>query len=152
MIVLQVNFQGQEFLAKSRYLSFFVAACSLGLDLPEKTTITTSETTAPEAAIIEESSGNLSPGIAEPTTTLKPEPAHPSEIPGYHQSIPLDGIRPVYNPQFATSDKVATLMFDDELVMGVAWDGEAKAYPVTVLRFREIVNDELAGIPTLVTW
>jgi hypothetical protein len=43
-------------------------------------------------------------------------------------------------------------LHDDELVLGVAWDGEAKAYPITVLRFREMVNDELAGIPTLVTW
>ena len=55
-------------------------------------------------------------------------------------------------PAFAKADEVASLMFDDELVMGVAWDGEAKAYTVTVMRFREMVNDELGGIPTLVTW
>ena len=37
-------------------------------------------------------------------------------------------------------------------IMGVAIEGEAKAYSVTVLRFREMVNDELAGWPILVTW
>ena len=37
-------------------------------------------------------------------------------------------------------------------VIGISLDGEAKAYPISVLRFREMVNDELAGIPTLVTW
>ena len=134
------------------FFPILAAACGPGLDLPEKTRVPTSAETAPGAVVTEESFGDLSEGIAEPTVTPKPDPAHPSEIPGYHQSVPLDGIRPVYNPQFAKVDDVATIMFDDELVMGVAWDGEAKAYPVTVLRFREMVNDELAGIPTLVTW
>jgi len=64
--------------------------------------------------------------------------------------LPFDGIRPVYEPKFAPADEAP--LFDEELVIGVAWDGEAKAYPITVLRFREMVNDELAGIPTLVTW
>ena len=31
--------------------------------------------------------------------------------------------------------------------MGVAIAGEAKAYPVGLLNYREMVNDELAGIP-----
>ena len=64
--------------------------------------------------------------------------------------LPVDGVRPVYEPRFASA-KDAPLL-DDELIIGVAWDGEAKAYPITVLRFREMVNDELNGIPTLVTW
>jgi hypothetical protein len=95
-----------------------------------------------------------------PTPERTPDPEYPSvprstdisQIPGYFQSIPYDGIRPVYDPQFASVDEVSTLMFDEELVMGVAWEGEVKAYPVTVLRFREMVNDELGGIPMLVTW
>ena len=36
--------------------------------------------------------------------------------------------------------------------MGIVIGGEAKAYPVSVLRFREMVDDELAGWPILVTW
>jgi hypothetical protein len=36
--------------------------------------------------------------------------------------------------------------------MGFALGDEAKAYPIAVLRSREMVNDELAGIPILVTW
>jgi hypothetical protein len=64
--------------------------------------------------------------------------------------IPFDGIRPIYDPIFVRANDAP--YDDDELVMGVAWGGEAKAYSVTVLRFREMVNDELAGVPTLVTW
>jgi hypothetical protein len=68
----------------------------------------------------------------------------------FPQLIPFDGIRPVYDPQFASAQDAPLL--DDELVIGIALEDEAKAYPITVLRVREMVNDELAGIPTLVTW
>lgn len=64
--------------------------------------------------------------------------------------LAFDAIKPVYDPVFANATEAP--LSDDELVMGVAIDGEAKAYPVTVLRFREIVDDELAGWPILVTW
>jgi len=75
----------------------------------------------------------------------------PSDLPrGFFQAIPFDGIRPVYNPIFLNA--VLAPFDDDELVLGVSWDGNAKAYPITVLRFREMVNDELAGIPMLVTY
>ena len=64
--------------------------------------------------------------------------------------LPRDGIRPVYEPEFV--EAADSPLQDDELVMGVAINGEAKAYSVTVLRFREMVDDELGGIPILVTW
>ncbi len=64
--------------------------------------------------------------------------------------IPFDGIAPVYDPIFVSAADAP--LIDDELIIGVAWGGEAKAYPISVLRFREMVNDELAGIPMLVTW
>jgi hypothetical protein len=64
--------------------------------------------------------------------------------------IPRDGIRPIYQPEFQSAAQAP--LKDDELVLGVAIEDEAKAYPITVLRFREMVNDEMKGIPTLVTW
>lgn len=64
--------------------------------------------------------------------------------------LPFDAIKPVYDPLFAPASEAG--LNDDELVMGVAIDGQAKAYPVTVLQFREMVDDELAGWPILVTW
>ncbi len=62
----------------------------------------------------------------------------------------FDSINPIYSPEFAPASEAP--LEDKELVLGVAWDGEAKAYPISVLRYREMVDDELAGIPTLVTW
>jgi hypothetical protein len=68
----------------------------------------------------------------------------------YSQLLPYDGIRPIYDPQFASAAEAP--LQDEELVMGVAFGDEAKAYPIAVLRSREMVNDELTGIPILVTW
>lgn len=69
---------------------------------------------------------------------------------GFPGVIPFDGILPIYEPMFVAAYEA--MFQDDELVMGVAIGDEAKAYPVTVLHFREMVNDELAGIPILVSW
>lgn len=62
----------------------------------------------------------------------------------------FDAIPPIYEPRFVSAEESPLL--DEELVMGLAMDGEAKAYSVTVLRSREMVNDEIAGWPVLVTW
>ena len=65
-------------------------------------------------------------------------------------TLPRDAIRPIYEPKFVQA-KDAPYQ-DAELVMGVAFGDEARAYPISVLRFREMVNDELDGIPILVSW
>ena len=39
-----------------------------------------------------------------------------------------------------------------DMVIGVSIGGESRAYPIRTLRFREMVDDELGGIPILVTW
>jgi hypothetical protein len=65
-------------------------------------------------------------------------------------AIRPNAIRPIYGPEFVPADEAGYA--DDELVMGVAIEGQAKAYPVGLLNHREMVNDELAGIPILVTW
>ena len=43
-------------------------------------------------------------------------------------------------------------MLVDRLVIGVAINGEAKAYAVGPLNSREMVNDTVGGVPILVTW
>ena len=41
---------------------------------------------------------------------------------------------------------------DDDLVLGVEIGGESRAYPVGTLNGREMVNDEVGGVPILVSW
>lgn len=69
---------------------------------------------------------------------------------GYRQVLGRDAIAPIYEPSFVPA--AATPWDDDTLVVGVAIDGEAKAYPVSLLNRREMVIDSIAGIPVLVTW
>ena len=83
-----------------------------------------------------------------PTAT---EPALPEiDLGRLYQVLELDEIEPIYEPVFKTAGR--TRLGDEQLVMGVAINGEAKAYPVSLLHVREMVNDEVGGTPVLVTW
>ncbi len=46
----------------------------------------------------------------------------------------------------------ASLMEDDDLVIGVVAGGQARAYPIAELDWHEVVNDELGGQAIAVTW
>jgi len=55
-----------------------------------------------------------------------------------------DGIPSIDNPQF---DLAQTTPFtEDELVIGVVVNGEAKAYPYGIMNWHEIVNDTIGGV------
>jgi len=69
---------------------------------------------------------------------------------GFRQLLPRDAIRPVYDPHFVPAGSAGWA--DDVDVIGVTRDGEAKAYPVSFLNGREMVVDEIAGVPILVSW
>ncbi len=64
---------------------------------------------------------------------------------------PKDGIPSIDKPVFVTLDKAVHLT-DTEPVVGVVINGEARAYPLQVLIWHEIVNDEIAGVPITVTF
>ena len=64
---------------------------------------------------------------------------------------PKDGIPAIDDPQFEPVRKVTHLK-PTEPVIGVVVDGKAKAYPLQVLMWHEIVNDSIAGIPISVTF
>ena len=68
----------------------------------------------------------------------------------FRQLLRRDRILPLYEPQFVTPAEATTPA--NEPVMGVVINGEAKAYPISPLIFHEMVNDELGGVPILVTW
>ena len=63
---------------------------------------------------------------------------------------PKDGIPSIDNPQF---DDASTTPFDeDELIVGVVVNGEAKAYPYGIMNWHEIVNDTVGGKNISVTY
>ena len=62
-----------------------------------------------------------------------------------------DGIPAILNPRFVTAAKAAFLK-DEDRILGIAREEEAKAYPIKILNWHEIVNDTLARKPILVTY
>jgi hypothetical protein len=64
---------------------------------------------------------------------------------------PKDGIPAIDNPRTVPISK-ATNLTDTEPVIGLVINGRARAYPLRVLTWHEIVNDELGGVPVTVTF
>lgn len=88
--------------------------------------------------------------LADPWATYDPVREGEETPRGFRQLLARDRIAPIYDPTFVSAS--ASGWPDDALVIGVELDGEAKAYPVSHLTFREMVIDSVAGIPILVTW
>lgn len=61
------------------------------------------------------------------------------------------GFVPLDDPVFLTVDE-ADYLGDDELVLGVEWADEYRAYPVRMLRYHHVINDTAGGLPLLVTY
>jgi hypothetical protein len=83
-------------------------------------------------------------GVYDPVVAGEPLPD------GFRQVLPRDAIRPVYDPVFLPADQAG--WSDDAQIIGVEMGGEAKAYPVSFLNGREMVIDEIADVPIVVTW
>jgi Protein of unknown function (DUF3179) len=64
---------------------------------------------------------------------------------------PPDGIPPIDRPRFQAAGTVDWLA-DPEPVAVVELGGEAKAYPLQILVWHEIVNDQVGGVPVAVTY
>ena len=64
---------------------------------------------------------------------------------------PPDGIPSIDAPQFLSSGQVEFLA-ENEPVLAVDIDGDARVYPVQILMWHEIVNDTVGGIPVAVTY
>lgn len=66
-----------------------------------------------------------------------------------------NGLFPVIDdPNTVNVTDVSNTIHDDELVLGVVIDGEARAYPINMLTgpTREIINDELNDVAIAATW
>jgi len=68
----------------------------------------------------------------------------------YLRNTDPDSIAPVYSPEYVGSQDAP--LSPDELVMGVEINGEARAFPVGLMRNREMGNDTIGGVPVLVSW
>jgi hypothetical protein len=66
--------------------------------------------------------------------------------------VPRDGIPPIDHPRFISFDEADEWLVGNEPVIAVEIDGDARAYPLQILTWHEIVNDEVGGRAVAVTF
>lgn len=64
---------------------------------------------------------------------------------------PKDGIPALSFPKYLRAPE-ADFMKDDELIIGVYHNNIARAYPLRILSWHELVNDRFGNDPLLVSW
>lgn len=64
--------------------------------------------------------------------------------------VPVDGIPPLFDPLFVAVEESS--YGDDDMVGGVAIDGEAFAYPFSIMNFHELVEHDIAGHRMVATY
>jgi hypothetical protein len=65
---------------------------------------------------------------------------------------PKDGIPAIDRPRFVDALEARAWLRPEEPVIALRLDGEARAYPLQILMFHEIANDDIAGRPVAVTF
>jgi hypothetical protein len=88
-----------------------------------------------------------------------PEEAAPSRSPASKYEdlelitlLPPDAIPAIDDPQFLSAAEADEFYDPDELVMGVTFNGDTRAYSIPLLSNHEIVNDTVGGVKIAVTW
>jgi len=65
---------------------------------------------------------------------------------------PRDGIPAIDRPKFVSITEARAWLREREPVIALEVEGEARAYPLQILVWHEIVNDEIRGTPVAVTF
>lgn len=132
----------------------FLASCTVQLETPNEPAAEEPAASAPEAAAAN--------GVA-----LLPLEPPPFEIFGWETDFtkrivewdeilsggpPKDGIPSIDDPTFESADDAAEWLTERDPVIFFAHNGDVRAYPLAILIWHEIVNDEVGGKPVAVTF
>ena len=134
-------------------LLLLVAACTTAVNdsVP-------SDTTTPRQPVIKEQEVDQEPERFIPLQereiqTLSDGTKHivdPNEIQG--GGPPKDGIPSIDNPKYVTVAEADEWIQDNELVLALEYNGVKRVYPLQILVWHEIVNDEIGGDSVLITY
>ena len=61
--------------------------------------------------------------------------------------VRVDGIPPLEFPAQIFPDEAVEWINDSDVVVGVEIDGDARAYPIRIIAWHEMVNDTIGGVP-----
>jgi uncharacterized protein DUF3179 len=65
---------------------------------------------------------------------------------------PKNGIPALDHPAFTNAAEADRSLKPDDIVLGAEFSGVAKAYPVRILNWHEVVNDDVGEQPVLISW
>jgi hypothetical protein len=160
---VEVSMRASKFILASA-ISLIAAACSgdasEGPTASESTspsftsadtTTIPSVTTVPPATLPEEGFPQGESALDDMRAESFPDPLVPPEeiISG---GPPPDGIPPIDEPEFVSVEAADEWLEDEEPVVVLEVGSEARAYPVQILIWHEIVNDTVDGVPVSVTY
>ena len=98
------------------------------------------------------------PPIASPLT---PEQAATLKIPRRSRDVnpndiipdvPRDAIPPLFQPIYEGAIDVESWLREDDTVLGFELNGDARAFPLRIMNWHEIVNDTIGGQEVVVTY
>jgi hypothetical protein len=135
-------------------VGFLLAACSAGGDRPAVGSLDGRQhaSSGPRALepVVESAVEETVSALVNPDSPELPKPlVDTAEI--LAGGPPPDGIPPVDEPRFENAQSVQWLA-DQEPVLALEIGGQARAYPVQILIWHEIVNDTVDGVPVSVTY
>ena len=145
-------------------LSFILAACSTSANrasVPEfgpsrleqdPTSSPLPEATVHEKAACEDPFGNTTPSFRVDgwDTNFCLHSVDYGEI--FSGGPPRDGIPPIDNPRFESVDSADEWIEDLEPVILLDHENEVRGYPLQIMTWHEIINDEVNGDPIVVTF
>lgn len=65
---------------------------------------------------------------------------------------PKNGIPALDHPAFVNASEADRNLEASDMILGIAFKGFAKAYPVRILNWHEVVNDDVGKQPVLISW
>jgi hypothetical protein len=65
---------------------------------------------------------------------------------------PKNGIPALDHPAFVSTSEADQTLKAEDMILGVVFSGVAKAYPVRILNWHEVVNDDVGERPVLISW
>ena len=89
--------------------------------------------------------------LAQPLNGFDLEGATIPEEEVFKGGPPKDGIPSIDKPSFVIAED-STQLKDSDLVLGITLNGVSKAYPLPIMNWHEIVNDQFGHLPVVVTF
>src|SRR5258708_30828470 len=130
-----------RFLLKASLIS-----CCLLLSLPLACTARQRE----EVLTIEKNACYILAGYGQNPFDVKRHFIAPAQI--QSGGPPKNGIPALDHPVFTNASEAHRTLKAEDMILGVEFAGIAKAYPVRILNWHEVVNDDVGERPVLISW